>query len=163
MRLGLAGADAVRAAYDAVLASVRAAAPDAAITGALVSAMVPTPLELIAGVHIDPTFGPLVLFGLGGIWVEVYSDVAMRPAPRRPGDAAAMLAELRGAALLQGARGLPTVAPAAVERLLLALSDLAVGSAGLLAGVDVNPLVPTADGELVALDATLYLAAPREA
>ncbi|HEY7061025.1 MAG TPA: acetate--CoA ligase family protein [Chloroflexota bacterium] len=160
VRLGLADADAVRAAYDAVLASGRAAAPVAAITGALVSAMLPTPLELIAGVHTDPTFGPLVLFGLGGIWVEVYGDVAMRPAPLRPGDAAAMLAELRGAALLQGARSLPPVAPEAIERLLLALSDLAVGSAGLLAGVDVNPLVPTADGELVALDATLYLAPP---
>ncbi len=162
VRLGLADADAVHAAYNEVLARARAAAPRAEIVGALVSGMLPTPLELIAGIHTDPTFGPLVLLGLGGIWVEVFGDVAMRPAPLRADDPAAMLADLRGARLLAGARGLPPVAPAAVERLLHALSDLAVGSAGRLSGVDINPLVSTADGELVALDATLYLAGSSE-
>jgi acyl-CoA synthetase (NDP forming) len=158
VRLGLADAAAVRAAYDEMLAQVRAAAPRAEIQGALVAGLLPTPLELIAGIHTDPTFGPLVLFGVGGIWVEAVRDVAMRPAPLRADDSAEMLAELRGAWLLQGARGLPPVAPEAVERLLRSLSDLAVASAGRLTGVDVNPLVPTADGELVALDAALYLA-----
>src|SRR5581483_3609666 len=105
VRLGLTDADAVRAAYAEVLARVRAAAPGAEIAGALVSAMVPTPLELIAGLHTDPTLGAL-----------------------------------RGARLLQGARGLPPVAPEAVERLLRVLSDLAVAGVGRLSGVDINPL-----------------------
>jgi acetate---CoA ligase (ADP-forming) len=162
VRLGLADAAAVRAAYEDMLAGVRAAAPDAEITGTLVAGMLATPLELIAGIHADPTFGPLVLFGLGGVWVEVFGDVAMRPAPLRADDPAAMLAELRGARLLRGARGLPPVPVEAVERLLHALSDLAVASAGRLTGVDINPLVPTPDGELVALDAALYLAPPKD-
>src|SRR5205823_11353290 len=118
VRLGLADAATVRAAYGEMLARVRAAAPQAEITGALVAGMLPTPLELIAGIHTDPTFGPLVLFGLGGIWVEVFGDVAMRPAPLRADDPTEMQAELRGARLLQGARGLPPVAPESVERLL---------------------------------------------
>ena len=95
VRLGLDSAAAVRAAYDDVIASAHAAAPDALIAGVLVARQVPTPIELIAGVLPDPAFGPLVLLGLGGVWVEVLRDVAMRLAPLQPADALEMLDELR--------------------------------------------------------------------
>jgi succinyl-CoA synthetase beta subunit len=111
-------------------------------------------------VHTDPAFGPLVLLGLGGVWVEVLRDVAMRLAPLQPADALEMLDELRCAPLLRGARGLPPVRPEALQQLLLTLSDLAVAGAGRLTAVDVNPLVPTPDGGVVALDASLVVAPP---
>ncbi|MBI2821740.1 MAG: acetate--CoA ligase family protein [Acidobacteria bacterium] len=157
VRLNLTKEEAVRAAYAEIVAKARGAVPKATITGILVSRMMPAPLEMIAGVHDDPTFGPLVLFGLGGIWVEVFNEVAMRPAPLSPEDAAEMVDQLRGAPLLRGARNLPPVRPEAIESLLLALSNLAVATRGLLSGLDINPLVPSADGGLVALDASLYL------
>lgn len=158
VRLGLLHANAVRAAYHELLDEARRAQPTARLAGVLVARQVPVPLELIAGFHTDPQFGPLVVFGLGGLWVEVFNDVALRPAPLLPDDALDMLDELRAAPLLRGARGLPPVRPAAVQALLLALSRLAVESVGLLAGVDINPLVPTPDGDLLALDASLFLA-----
>jgi acyl-CoA synthetase (NDP forming) len=160
VRLGLTDAEAVRAAYAEVVANARAAAPEALIDGVLVARQLPTPVELIAGLHEDPTFGPVVLFGLGGIWVEVLRDVAMRPVPLHAEDALDMLDELRCAPLLRGARGQTAVRPEAVQELLLALSDLAVAGGSRLSAVDINPLVPTPDGGLVALDASLVLARP---
>ncbi len=146
VRLGVADSTGVRAAY--------AAMPAAEV---LVSRMVDVRLELIAGFHADPTFGPLVLLGLGGIWAEALKDVAMRPAPLAPEDVADMIRDLRGEPLLRGARGLPPVDLAGLEHVLLAISDIAVSSAGKLHGLDVNPLALTAGGELVVLDASLFL------
>ena len=147
VRLQLAGADAVREAYAAMPARE-----------VLVSRMADVRLELIAGFHTDPTFGPLVLLGLGGIWAEALRDVAMRPTPLQPGDVPDMVTELRGAPLLRGARGLPRVRPEALEAALTAISEIAVAGGGRLLSLDVNPLAVTAGGELLALDASLVLA-----
>src|SRR5690606_27824061 len=81
VRLGLADAGAVRQAHGEMLAAVRKAAPDAAIEGVLVQRMAPKGLEVIVGVSREPAFGPLVMFGLGGVFVEVLKDVAFRLAP----------------------------------------------------------------------------------
>ncbi|MFI5267396.1 MAG: acetate--CoA ligase family protein [Chloroflexota bacterium] len=146
VRLNVAGADGVRSAYAAMPAS-----------SVLVTRMLDVRLELITGFHTDPTFGPLVLLGLGGIWAETIRDVAMRPAPLAPEDVLDMVNELRGEPLLRGARGLPPVDLAALQRVLLAISDIAAAGAAWLQGLDVNPLALTADGRLVVLDASLFL------
>jgi len=144
VHLNLADAAAVRAAYESLPAAE-----------ALISPMLDVRLELITGFHTDPTFGPLVLLGLGGIWAEALDDVAMRPAPLAPGDIDEMAAELRGAALLKGARGLPPADMATLTDILLRISDVAGG--GLLRGIDINPLAVCADGKLVVLDASLFV------
>ncbi|MCH8321190.1 MAG: acetate--CoA ligase family protein, partial [Acidobacteria bacterium] len=158
LRLNLDNAKAIETAYEVVLAGANNAVPQADIAGMLVARMVPTPLEFVAGIHVDPTFGPLILFGLGGIWVEVFDEAAMCPAPLIPEDVLEMVSQLRGAALLKGARNMPAVRPEEIQKLLLTLSEIALASQGLLSGIDINPLVPTEDGRLMALDASLYLA-----
>jgi len=144
VRLNVADAAGVRAAYAAM------PAPEV-----LVSKMADVRLELLAGFHTNPTFGPLVLLGLGGIWAETLNDVAMRPAPLSREDVADMVDELRGAPLLRGVRGLPPVRMEELERVLLAISEIA--TSGKLQGLDINPLALTADGGLVVLDASLFL------
>ncbi|MEE8350420.1 MAG: acetate--CoA ligase family protein [Acidobacteriota bacterium] len=156
IRLNLTNSKAVETAYEAIMRQVKEKEPAADITGILVSQMLSTPLELIAGIHKDPTFGPLVLFGLGGIWVEVFDEAAMRPAPLTPEDVVDMVDQLHGVALLKGARNMPAVKPEAISSLLLTLSDIAMAAGDSLTGIDINPLVPTVDGDLIALDATVY-------
>jgi len=96
--------------------------------------------ELILGGRRDPTFGPLVVVGLGGILAEVLDDVAIRLAPVAADDAAAMLDELRGAAILNGVRGRPAIDRAAVVAAIVALGDLLVADPSILE-VDCNPLI----------------------
>ena len=155
--LNLNDRQAVETAYQEILARAQEAEPTAYIVGMLVSRMVPTPLELVAGMHVDPTFGPLILFGLGGIWVEVFDEAAMCPAPLIAEDTLEMVTQLRAASLLQGARNMPAVRPEEIQSLLLTLSEIAMAAGGLLGGIDINPLVPTSDGRLMILDASLYL------
>jgi acyl-CoA synthetase (NDP forming) len=144
VRLGLVDAAAVRESF--------AAMPGPEV---LVGRMVGVRLELIAGFHTDATFGPLVVFGLGGTWTETLRDVALRPAPLLSSDVREMASELRAAPLLRGSRGLPAVRMEELERILLAVSEIALAGAGKLGGLDINPLALTADGSLVALDAGL--------
>ena len=156
IRLNLNDPQAVETAYQEILDRAQEAKPTADVVGMLVSQMVPTPLELVAGIHVDPTFGPLILFGLGGIWVEVFDESAMCPAPLIAEDTLEMVAQLRGASLLQGARNMPAVRPEEIQSLLLTLSGIAMAAQGLLGGIDINPLVPTSDGRLMILDASLF-------
>src|SRR5690606_659664 len=100
---GAAGADQVRAAFARVLAAGRAAT--AAVDGVLVSPMRPRATELFVGVTVDPSFGPVLAVGLGGVFVEVLHDVALRLLPVDEAQVRRMLGELRGAAVLTGARG----------------------------------------------------------
>lgn len=158
IRLNLNDAEAVENAYQFIMRQIKKTVPTADIKGILVSKMLPTPLELIAGIHTDPTFGRLILFGLGGIWVEVFDEVAMRPSPVISEDIVDMIEQLRGVSLLQGARNMPPVKPKAIESLLLTLSDIAMSAGSSLIGVDINPLVPTAEGDLIALDASIHRA-----
>jgi acyl-CoA synthetase (NDP forming) len=156
IRLNLENAKAVESAYGAIMNRVKETAPAADITGILVSRMLSTPLELIAGIHRDPIFGPLILFGLGGIWVEVFDKAAMRPVPVTPDDIVDMVEQLHGVSLLRGTRNMPAVKPESIESLLLTLSDIAMAAGDALTGIDINPLVPTVEGDLVALDASIY-------
>jgi hypothetical protein len=154
--LRLQGAAQVRAAFERTRASAQAALPAARLEGALVARMVDGGgVECIAGVHRDPVFGPILMFGLGGIHVETLRDVVLRPLPLAPGDAQAMLGELRGAAILDGARGRPPVDRDALAAALQALADFALRAGDTLASAEINPLIarPAGEGGCVAVDA----------
>jgi hypothetical protein len=148
VRLGLRDAREVAAAYEAVLRQVRAAAPRARIEGALVSPMVQGGVETVLGVHRDPVFGPLVMFGLGGVFVEVFRDVAFRLAPLSREEALAQIDSIRGRALLEGARGRPPVDKGAIADALVALSRFALAHAAEVASVEVNPFIALPGGGL---------------
>ena len=107
IRLGLAGGDAVRAAFAEVTANAGAYDGNARIDGVVVQEMVAGGVETIVGVSYDEQLGPFLLFGTGGVMVEVYNDVALRACPITREDALEMIDEVKGARLLRGFRGAP--------------------------------------------------------
>ena len=166
VRLDLSTPGAVRAAYMEIVAAARARVPQARIDGVTVQPMAPAGgVELIVGVSLDPQFGPLIMCGLGGVFVEVLHDVVFRLLPISARDAREMLHELRGLALLRGVRGRPPVSLDAVEAALLGVSRL-LDRRAQIRELDINPLLAYADGA-VAVDARALiettLAAPAPA
>ncbi|MEQ1773756.1 MAG: acetate--CoA ligase family protein [Burkholderiales bacterium] len=158
VRLNLRNADEVRSAHAAILANARQHAPNAAINGVLVQEMVTGGVEVIVGVSYDPQLGPTLLFGTGGVMVEVYKDVAMRHCPITPAEAREMIAEVKGAKLLQGFRGKPACDMDALATVLVNVSHLAVNLNGQLAELDINPLLVLPKGQGVkAVDALVTL------
>ncbi|HSR25511.1 MAG TPA: acetate--CoA ligase family protein [Candidatus Eisenbacteria bacterium] len=158
VRLGLRSAGEVRSAWDEVLAAVRAHRPDARVDGLLVARQVEPVVELIAGVTVDDLFGPVVVAGAGGIFVEVLRDVALRLPPLDEEEARAMLEELRVAPLLHGARGRPRADVGAVAGVLARLGELALDLGRRLRELDVNPLLALRDGQgALAADALMVL------
>jgi len=153
--LGLKNDSQVRAAYTEVLASARRANPRATIQGVAVQRMAQPGTEVIVGMFKDAQFGPVLMFGLGGVFVEVLKDVAFGIVPLRPQDAQRMINEIKGAALLRGYRGQPPADLSALEAILLRLSDL-VERTPEIKEVDLNPIFATADGA-VAVDARVIL------
>ncbi len=145
--LGIEGEAAVREAYARVLANAAAAHPDAAIHGVLVQQMAPPGREIILGISRDPDFGPMLMVGLGGIHVEVLRDVAFAPAPIGPDEALELLAELKGAALLDGVRGAPPADRAALAALMAALSRFAADHADQIEEIDLNPVIVHPQGQ----------------
>jgi acetyltransferase len=154
--LGLRDGAAVRGAATAMLERVAAARPDARLDGLLLQPMVTAGKEMLVGVARDAQFGPLLMVGMGGVYVEVLGDTAARLAPVSVAEAAAMLGELRMAAVLGGIRG---ERPA--DRGALARSVAAIGRLGAdlpeLAEIEINPLMAGPDG-VVAIDARARLA-----
>lgn len=154
--LGLADAGSVRAAFDRLQAAARAAAPDARIEGVLVAPMAPAGVDTIVGVMRDATFGPAVMFGLGGIFVEVLKDVTFRVAPFGEAEARHMIEEIAGRALLAGARGAPPCDVYALAKVLAKVSQFAAAHADDIDSVDINPLRVLPQGQgVVALDALI--------
>ncbi|MDR0226071.1 MAG: acetate--CoA ligase family protein [Burkholderiaceae bacterium] len=153
--LNLADAAGAAAAFERVLANARQARPDALIDGALAAPMVQGGVECIAGAHRDPVFGPVLMFGLGGIHAEILRDVSLRLLPVTREDALAMVRELRAFAVLDGARGRPPVDVQALADTLCALAGFAQRAAATLESAEINPLIarPRADGGCVAVDA----------
>ena len=152
--LSLADAAAVEAAAEAMLARVMGAAPEARLEGLLVSRMAGEGVEVIVGARVDPVMGPLVVVGLGGVFVEVLRDVVTEPAPIGPRRARAMLARLRGAALLAGTRGRPPLDLDAAADAVARLSALAADNEDVLGSIEINPLLVRERGA-VALDALI--------
>ena len=145
-------------AYRDILAAVEVNVPGARVDGVLVARQVFPVAELIAGVAADPQFGPMLLVGLGGIFVEVLDDFALRMAPIDFDDAVDMLSELRGRAVLEGARGAPRGDLHAAAVALVRLGQLAATLRDRIEAVDVNPLFVLPDGEgVLAGDALVVL------
>jgi acyl-CoA synthetase (NDP forming) len=155
VKLGLTSADDVGAAYDAILAAVGKAVPDATIEGVTVQRMAEPGIEVIVGMSTDPQFGPVLMFGLGGVLVEVLKDVAFRIVPLERRDARQMMRELQGFPLLQGYRGQPPADLEALEELLLQVSAFAECRPEV-AELDLNPVFAYPRGAL-AIDARIVL------
>lgn len=154
VRLDLRDAAAVAAAWDAMMESVALAAPTARISGALVAPMIVDGVEVVLGVHRDPTFGPLAMFGLGGVFVEVFRDVTFRLAPLDLERARSMIGAIQGHPLLAGARGRPPVDAHAIARALVALAAFAERHQDSVASVEINPFIALPDGGF-AVDAVI--------
>ncbi|MBO9354198.1 CoA-binding protein [Bordetella petrii] len=155
--LNLADEQAVRQAYATLRQRAEAQPGEPRIAGVLIAPMSGGGTETILGVHVDPLFGPMVMFGLGGVAVELFQDVAFASAPLSEPRARALVDAVRAARLLKGWRGQPALDTDTLVRALVALSQLAHDWRDVLAGVDVNPFVLRADGA-VCLDALITLA-----
>ena len=149
--LGVKDAADVRAAFDGIVANAKRHAPDAKIDGIVVQEMASGAVELVVGLKRDPVFGPVVMAGLGGVFVEVLRDVAFRKCPVTEAEALAMLDELEGAAMLDGVRGAAPVDRQAVAELIAATSHLGAAMGDRLAELDLNPVLAGPDGA-VAVD-----------
>jgi hypothetical protein len=150
--LNVRGADGVRAGFATLLDRARRHAPDARIEGVLVAKQLKGGVECILGVNRDPVFGPVAMFGLGGVFVEVLKDVVLRRCPFGEDAAEAMIRSIRGAPLLLGARGrLPADIPA-LARMLARLSVFAHQAGPRLASIDLNPVfaLPLGEGAFAA-------------
>ncbi|MBI4013487.1 MAG: acetate--CoA ligase family protein [Candidatus Rokubacteria bacterium] len=158
VRLGVGSPREAAETARAMLAAVRRARPQATIEGVLVQAMAPAGKELLLGVVRDPQFGPLVVVGFGGIYVEVLKDTAARLAPVSPEEASLMLDELRMAPVLRGARGEPPVDRAALADAMARFARLALDFPEL-AEIELNPVIAGAAG-VMAVDARATLRAP---
>lgn len=156
--LGLADAAAVRSAYATMLARVAEAAPGARIESVSVQRMAAPGIEIIVGGTTDPQFGPVLMFGLGGVFVEVLKDVAFRIVPLEPRDAAQMVREIRALPVLQGARGAQPADLGAIEAMLLQVSRF-MADHPEVAELDLNPVFAYSNGA-VAVDARIVLAQP---
>lgn len=155
VRLGVRGDEAVLAACDAI-ATAAAAAGVAALEGFLVTEMVRADTELIAGIQLDPDFGPLVMVGAGGVLVELMRDVQLAPAPLSLDTARAMLRKLRSFPLLAGYRGRPPADLDALANVLVRLGQLAAAGGARVRELDINPLFVAGD-RIVAADARATL------
>jgi acyl-CoA synthetase (NDP forming) len=144
--LGLTAPQDVRAAYATVLANAQHHSPKSRILGVLVQPMAPNGREIILGVKRDPTFGPLLMVGVGGVAVEVLKDAALAPVPLHANEARAMLGRLRAARLLDAYRGAPAADVDALIDLMVRLGEFAYDHADTIAEIDLNPVIVHARG-----------------
>lgn len=161
--MGCETAEAAVAEFHRIFRQAAERCPRAVVNGILVQEMVTgSTAECIVGMKKDSQFGPTVLFGLGGIFVEIFEDVALRVAPLTEVDAAAMIREIKGFRLLAGARGRPKGDIVAIEDVLLKMSRLALDLEPYLLEIDVNPLMVGSETRgVVAADALIQLDTPR--
>ena len=155
VKLGLGSAAQLQGAFAELRATLRRDAPDSPGPRLMVQRMLPDGQEVIIGGKRDPSFGPVVMFGLGGIHVEALEDVALRLAPLSAVEAEQMLSEVRGVRLLRGARGMPPADLDAIIQALLAMSRLLVSCPEVIE-IDVNPLLVFEEGA-AAVDARAAL------
>jgi acyl-CoA synthetase (NDP forming) len=138
--VGLKTADEVRSAYQQIIRNVKKHKADAKIVGVLVQEMAPPSTEVIVGAVKDPQFGPALMFGLGGIFVEVLRDVAFRIAPVSEDEAREMIGEIKAYPLLKGYRGLPPADIDAIVKILVNTSRLVMEHQEIKE-LDLNPIM----------------------
>lgn len=155
VKLGLGGEEEVAKAYDEITASVRQNQPSASLQGVSVQRMARPGVEVIIGMNKDPQFGPVLMFGLGGVLVEVLKDVSFRIVPLTRRDASQMIREIKGFPILEGYRGQEPADIELLEDTILKLSDF-VESHPQIKELDLNPIFAYKDG-LAAVDARVVL------
>ncbi|MFF5989451.1 acetate--CoA ligase family protein [Prauserella flavalba] len=161
VRLGLADAEAVRRAGAEILANARAYLGDGEADGLLVQQQVVDGVEIIAGLVVDPQFGPFVLLGTGGITAELLADAVLRPAPVTSDEVRTMIGEIKGKAMLDGFRGAPPADVEALVEAVVALARLGADHADRIAELDLNPLLVRPAGHgVVAVDALVVAKEP---
>jgi acyl-CoA synthetase (NDP forming) len=154
--LNVADRAAVRDGYDLLISRAKNAAPQARIEGVLVAKQLQGGVECILGIHRDPVFGPIAMFGLGGIFVEVMKDVVFRRCPFGEDVAEQMIRSIKGAPLLLGARGRPKTDIKALASTLARLSAFATEAGPQLLSIDLNPVFAMPDGQgAFAVDAVI--------
>lgn len=162
--LDVANAQAVQAGHARLLERAATAAPDARIEGVLVARQLSGGVECILGTQRDPVFGPVAMFGLGGIFVEIMKDVVLRRCPFDIDTAEQMILSIKGAPLLQGARGKPPADVKALAIMLSRLSHFAHEAGPRLQSIDLNPVIALPAGQgAYAVDAVIELAADGDA
>jgi len=154
--LNLQDMDAVRSAYEELLARAKAAAPSAHIDGVLVTPMLKDGVETILGIHVDPTFGPMVMYGSGGTAVELFKDVAFASAPVSQARALELIDGVQSSRLLRKWRGGPQYDEKALVNAICKLSEFGIAHASEIESIDINPLVVREMGA-VCLDAVITL------
>ncbi|MCX9025240.1 MAG: acetate--CoA ligase family protein [Candidatus Methanoperedens sp.] len=140
----------VRTTYNEIISRIKKAAPNANIEGILVQQMAPAGHEIIVGLKKDAQFGHALMFGLGGIFVEVYKDVTFRVVPIDKSDALSMISEIKGYPILRGIRGRMPADIDAIARVLVSVSDMAEKEN--IIELDINPLIVSESGA-IAVDA----------
>ena len=157
VKVNLKNKDEVENAFDEIIRSCKTAVPAAKIEGVSVQPMGKPGIEVIIGVIKDPSFGPTIMFGLGGVFVEVLKDVAFRIIPIEESDASDMINEIKGKKLLEGYRGQEPADVASLQQMLLKLSDF-VNETPEVQEIDMNPVFAYKDGAVV-VDARIILSA----
>lgn len=155
VKLNLKSVEDVAKACDDIYQSVSQKVPNARIQGLAVEPMAKPGVEVIIGMSKDPQFGPVIVFGLGGIMVEVIKDVALRIAPLSPRDAREMIREIKGYMMLTGYRGQPPVDTATLEKWLVNISQFVMAHPEIKE-IDLNPIFAYPEGA-VAVDARVIL------
>lgn len=150
--------DATRTGFVTLLDRARTAAPTARIEGVLVARQLSGGVECIMGIQRDPTFGPVAMFGLGGVFVEILKDVVFHRCPFGEDVAEEMIRSIKGAPLLLGARGRPVADVPALAKTLSRLSAFAVAAGPRLQSIDLNPVIAMPEGQgAYAVDAVIDL------
>jgi acyl-CoA synthetase (NDP forming) len=156
VRLGLANSTQVSRAYSDIMSSVMQRHPQATIQGISVQPMAPPGIEVIIGMSTDPQFGPVIMFGLGGVLVEILKDVSFRIVPVTTTDAGEMIREIRGYPVLAGFRGQKAASVPALEELIVKVSRF-IEKNPQVRELDLNPVFAYED-KAVAVDARVVLA-----
>jgi len=155
VKLNLQNREAIGEAFDAIMSSARQAEPDANILGVSVQQMAKQGTEVIVGMTTDPQFGPVMMFGLGGIMVEVLKDVSFRLVPLEDKDATQMINEIKGRPVLEGVRGQPPADIEALKSTILKVSQF-VEQNPEIRELDLNPVFAYPDGA-IAVDARIVV------
>jgi acetyltransferase len=158
--VGIGTAEEAQQAFDAIVSRAHTYKKDAVIEGVLVQKMASSGTEIILGLNRYPVFGPLLMFGIGGIFVEVFQDVTFRLAPIGRNEARRMVRQIKGYKLLQSFRGRPKGDIETVEKCIVGLSHLAMNHPEIVE-LDINPLLVHAEGQgATAADCRMILRAP---
>jgi len=160
VKLGVANATQVGKAYSEIMSVIKQKYPNAAIQGLAIQRMAPPGVEVIVGMSKDVQFGPVLMFGLGGILVEVLKDVSFRIVPVTRRDAAEMIREIKGYPLLEGYRGQEPADISALEELIVKVSQF-VDQNPEMKELDLNPIFAYRD-RAIAVDARIILETPEK-